>query len=208
MKSFWRYLGGTVVKPVGTFQALQADPKRVSKSFKAILLIGILYTITVVMLAAGGALITAPAFITLSPENYYFWEMFFAFPVVAMGWILAAGFAQLLSKWGKGSGTFEGTLAALGFAVTVPQFVTWITETVFAVLLLLGMKQEEFMELSARPGFWQTFVVAYQVLAVVWMFFLITFAVGISQKLKWWKAILVGLLTTALFMTEMIIFIR
>jgi len=208
MKILWRYLKGTVIRPFKTFERLQDDPQRISKSFQAILLIGILYTLTVVMLAAGGALISAPAFLALSPENYYFWEMFFALPVVVLGWILAAGFAHLLSRGGKGRGTFEGTLAVLGFAVAVPQSVTWLTETAFAILLLLGMKQEEFMELSAQPGFWQTFVIAYQAIAVTWMLFLVILGLRASQRLKWRRAILFGLLTTVLFMAVMIIFIR
>jgi hypothetical protein len=187
---------------------LQDDPKQISKGFKAILLISVLYTITVALLAAGGALIMAPAFINLSPENYYFWEIFFAMPVTILGWILAAGFARILSKGAKGSGTYEGTLAAFGFAVAVPMFVTWIMETVFAIVLLLGTKQEEFMALSAQPGFWQYFVFAYQAVAVLWMLVLVMIGVGVSQKLRWWKAAIIGLLTTILFMVIMIIFIR
>lgn len=208
MKSFWGYFGGVIIRPGRTFQALQSDPKMISSGFKAILLIGLLYSLTVAVLAAGGALITAPAVIAISAENYYFFEMFFALPVVAAGWILAAGFARLLGNVGKWSGSFEGTLAALGFAVAVPMFVTWIPETVFAALLLLGMTQEEFMDLMAQPGFFQIFGWAYQIAAVAWMLVLIMIAVGISQKLKWWRAVLVGLLTTVLFMTVMLIFIR
>ena len=208
MKSFWGYFLGTIFKPRATFRTLLADPKHVSKSFKAVLFVGILYTITVACFAASGALISAPAFINLQPENYYFWEMFFAAPVVFLGWILAAGFGHLLSRWGKGAGTFEGTLAALGFAVTVPQLATWIPETIFVVFLLFGMKQEEFMERTAQPGFWQTFVIAYQAVAVLWMLLLVITAIIASQKMRWWRTLLVGLLTTAVFMAVMIIFIR
>lgn len=134
--------------------------------------------------------------------------MFFAAPVVLMGWILAAGFGHLLSRWGKGAGTFEGTLATLGFAVAVPQLLTWIPETIFVIFLLLGMKQEEFMERTAQPGFWQTFVIAYQVAAVLWMLILVITAIITSQKMRWWRTLLVGLLTTAVFMAVMLIFIR
>jgi len=208
MKSFWGYFLGTIFKPRATFRTLLADPKHVSKSFKAVLFVGILYTITVACFAASGALISAPAFINLQPENYYFWEMFFAAPVVFLGWILAAGFGHLLSRWGKGAGTYEGTLAALGFAVTVPQLATWIPETIFVVFLLFGMKQEEFMERTAQPGFWQTFVIAYQVIAVLWMLILVITAVIVSQKMRWWRSLLIGLLTTAVFMAGMVIFIR
>jgi Yip1 domain len=208
MTSFWRYFIGTIIKPRPTFRKLLADPKHVSKSFKAVLFMGILYTITVVCFAASGALISAPAFINLSPENYYFWEMFFAAPVFFLGWILAAGFAQLLSRGGKGAGTFEGTLATLGFAVSVPQLVTWIPETIFVIFLLLGMKQEEFMERAAQPGFWQTFVIAYQAVAVIWMLILAITAIIVSQKMRWWRSLLIGLLTIAVFMAVMLVFIR
>jgi len=206
--SFLGYFVRTIIKPRPTFRKLLADPKHVSKSFKAVLFMGFLYTITVVCFAAGGALISAPAFINLQPENYYFWEMFFAVPIVFLGWILASGFGQLLSRGGKGAGTFEGTLATLGFALMVPQLVTWIPETIFGVFLLFGMKQEEFMERAAQPGFWQTFVIAYQAVAVLWMLILVITAVIVSQKMRWWRSLLVGLLTTAVFMAVMLVFIR
>lgn len=208
MKSFWGYFIGTIFKPRATFRTLLADPKQVSKGFKAVLFMGILYTLTVAGFAASGALITAPAFINLWPENYYFWEMFFAAPVVFMGWILAAGFGHLLSQAGKGSGSFEGTLAGLGFAVTVPQLATWIPETIFAIFLLSGMKQEEMMERTAQPGFWQSFAIAYQAVAILWMLILVITALITGQKMRWWRSLLIGLLTTALFMAVMIIFIR
>jgi len=208
MKSFWGYFVGAIIKPRATFLTLVIDPKQVSKGVKALLFMGILYTITVACFAGSGALIVAPAFINLSPENYYFWEMFFAIPVVFIGWILAAGFGHLLSKGGKGRGTFEGTLACLGFAVTVPQLATWIPETIFAICLLSGMKQTEMMERTAQPGFWQTFVIAYQVVAVLWMLILVITAIITTQKMRWWRSLLVGLLTTALFMAMMLIFIR
>jgi len=208
MKSFWQYLGGTLVAPGRTFHTHQTDPRKISKGFKAVLLIGILYTATVAMLAAGGALITAPAVLAISPQNYYFFEIFFALPVSLAAWILAAGFARLLGIWGRGSGSFEGILAALGFAVTVPMFVTWIPETVFAVLLLLGMTQEEFMDLMSGPGFLQIFGWAYQIVAVLWMLVLVILAVGISQKLKPLRTVLIGFLTMVLFMAVMLIFIR
>ncbi len=208
MTSFWDFFIGTIIKPRQTFRRLLTDPKHVSKSFKAILFIGVLYTITVACFAVSGALIVAPPFVNLEPESYYFWEIFFAFPVVVMGWILAAGFGHLLSRWGKGSGTFEGTLATLGFAVTVPQLLTWIPETIFVLFLLSGMKQEAFMERTAQPGFWQFFVIAYQALAILWMLILVITAVITSQKMRWWQSLLVGFLTTVVFMAVMIIFIR
>lgn len=208
MKSFWRYVAGTFVRPVRTFRSLRADPKRHARGCQAILLIGILYACTAAGLAAAGALITAPAFIPLSPENYYFWEIFFALPVALLGWIMAAAFAQILSRGKGGGGTFKSLLGTLGFALAVPQFLTWIAETAFAVLLLLGMRQAEFMELSAQPGILQTLFIGYHAVAAAWMLALVIAAVGVSQRLRWWLAGMIGILTAAFFATVIIIFIR
>jgi hypothetical protein len=208
MASFWRFFGGTVVRPARTFAALQADSRQVAMGVRAVLFIGVLYTITVAMLAAGGALITAPAFLVLPAENYYFYEIFFAAPVLFLDWIMAAGLARLLGRPRCGTGSFEGTLAALGFAVSVPFLITWVVETAFAVFLLLGGSQQAFMELSAHPGVVQTFVIAYQLVAVVWLLVLTILAVRAGLKTGWVKAVLVGAVTTFVFLGWMVVFIR
>lgn len=208
MASFWRYFGGTVVRPVRTFAALQTDPRQVAMGVRAMLFIGVLYTITVAILAAGGALISAPAFLMLPPENYYFYEIFFAGPVLFLGWLMAAGLARILGRPRRGMGSFEGTLAALGFAVSVPFLITWVVETAFAVFLLLGGSQQAFMELSAQPGAVQTLVIGYQLVAVAWLLILIVLAVRTGLKTGWGRAILVGAVTTLVLVGLMVVFIR
>ena len=208
MASFWRYFGGTVVRPARTFAALQADSRQVAMGVRAVLFIGALYTITVAMLAAGGALITAPAFLVLPPENYYFYEIFFAGPVFFLGWIMAAGLARLLGRPRRGTGSFEGTLAALGFAVSIPFLITWVAETAFSVFLLLGGSQQAFMDLSAQPGAVQTIVIAYQLVAAAWLLVLTILAVRAGLKTGWGRAVLVGVLTTLVFLGLMVVFIR
>jgi hypothetical protein len=208
MASFWHDFVGAALRPARTFKALQDDPHRVSKGVRAILLIGVLYTITVTLLAAGGALITAPAFLALAPENYYFYEIFFAVPVLFLAWLAAAGWARLLGRPGREKGSFEGTLGALGFAFSVPFLLTWLPETVLAILLLLGVSQQKIMELSAQPGIVQLLVIGYQLAAAIWMFFLAVLAAGTGLKTRWARAVLIGLLTTLVFLGIMIIFIR
>ncbi len=209
MGQFWRYLGGTVIKPRSTFNHLLADPKAVSQGFKAVLFIGILYTLTVIGLAIVRADIATPAWIAIPAENYYFWEIFFALPVFLMGWILGTGLVQLLSKALKGNGTFESTLAVSGFALTVPMFVTWIPETVGAVLFILGIvTQKEWLEITSRPGFWQVFAAAYQFIALAWLLALVLVAIAASQKLRWWQAVFVGVPVIAITGLLMFVFIR
>jgi len=207
--TFWSYLLGTAVRPRDTFDRLVADPGRLARGLKAVLLIGVLYTLTVIGLAIVKAEIMAPAWISIPADEYYFWEVFFAMPVVFLGWILAAGVAQLLSKWFRGSGTFEGTLAVLAFAVTIPTFVTWIPETTGTILMLAGaMTHGDWVEATSRPGFWQVFGLAYQLIAVAWYVVLFPIAIAQAQRLRWRQSVAVGIPTLAVFGLLMFTFIR
>ena len=47
MRTFWSYLGGTIVRPRHTFGRLRDDPRGLVHGLGAILLIGLLYTLTV-----------------------------------------------------------------------------------------------------------------------------------------------------------------
>jgi len=209
MGQFWSYLGGTIIKPRSTFNRLLADPEQLTHSIRAILLIGVLYTLTVIGLAIVGADISEPAWIAIPAEQYYFWQIFFQIPVFVLGWILAAGLAQLMSKAFKGSGTFEGTFAVLGFALTIPSFVAWIPETIVTTLFLSGtMSQQEWIAIISRPGFWQVFTMAYQVVALAWFLTLFPVAIAAAQKLRWWQAAIIGILTVAIVGLVTLIFIR
>ena len=206
---FLNYLLGTIIKPNDTFNRLVSDAKKLNQSFRAILLISVLYTLTVIGLAIIGADISTPAWMSIPADEYYFWEIFFAMPVVILGWIMAAGVAQLLSKWFGGSGTFEGTLAVLGLAVTIPMFVTWIPETIGTILIFSGvMTHTDWLEMTSNSGFWQVFGLAYQMVAIVWYASLFPVAIAQSQRLCRWRAIIVGLVTLAIFGLAMFTFIR
>ena len=210
MKSFWYYFFGTVLFPHRAFRRLADDPASLRKGFKALLLIGLLTTLTIVGFAVTGAVPMVPIWLSIPAHNYYFWEIFFALPVFILGWILVAGVVQLLGQVGKvkGVGTFEKSLAALGFAVTLPWFVTWIPETWAVILMMLGMSQEELVGILSTPGFWQTFALFYQIVAAVWMFVLFSLAVHAIQKLRPLKTVCVSLIAAVIFVLMMITVIR
>jgi hypothetical protein len=208
MKSFIGYFAGAIFRPGRAFEALQSDPKRLSKGFRAIFVPGILFMITAGLLAFGGALVAAPAILPLAGENYYFYQIFFALPVFLLGWILAAAFARIFGRSGIRTATYKGTLAALGFAFGIPALVVWVPQAVFAALTLLGMGQEEFMDLTAQRGPQRTIAFAVQAAVVAWTVLLSVAAVRAGLKLRWWKALPVGLLTAACFLAFILIFIR
>lgn len=207
--NFWQYFFGAIIKPNDTFSLLLSDSRQLSQSIKSLLLIGFLYTFTVIGLAIIQADIMIPAWIAIPEDKYYFWEIFFTIPVFTLTWILASGLVQLLSKMFKGAGTFESTAAVLGFALSIPNLVTWIPETIGAVLCLTGvMTQEDWIEIASRPGFWNVFAQIYQFAALAWFIILIWIGVVKVQKLQWWKAGIVSLATVIMVSFFVLIFIR
>ncbi len=208
MKSFIRYFGGTVVRPFSTFTSLRSDRKGFVTGFRAILIPSVLFTITAGLLAVGGALLPAPAVLPLGGVNYYFYQIFFALPVLLAGWALAAAVVRLFGSWRrKGKGAFQGTLAGLGFAFGLPALAAWIGQAVFAVLILAGMSQEEFMDLTAGPGLARMIAFAGQAFVIAWMLFLSVAAVRAGLKIRW-KAIPVGILAAAIFLAGVLVCLR
>ena len=209
MKTFWWYWGGAIVKPRSTFTLLNTDPNGLKQGTRAILFMGVLYTLTVGGLALAGADISTPPWLAIPAEDYYFWQIFIALPVILLDWILAAGLIQLLSRGFHGQGSFEKNLAATGFSLMVPLLVTWIPETVGTILILTGtMTQKDWLDTISHPGFWRTFADLYQYVAIGWMLLLTPLAIAVVQKIRWWQAIFTGILTLGIFVTLMLVFIR
>lgn len=201
-------LRGTVFHPVQTFRSLQSDLRAAAKGSKALLLIGLLYTLTSAGLAAAGGLIFAPAFLAITPENYYALQIVFAVPVFFLAWLAAGGVGHLLSRKRGGPGNYDGFLGAFALAVAVPSFVTWIPETVLAVLLLLGVPQQEIMDTTTRPGLGQAIGIAFQVGAVLWIIVLTVIVVRIAGKAGTVRSLAVGILTALVFLGLAVVFIR
>jgi hypothetical protein len=201
------YFGRAIFRPRRTFERLQTEPHRFTKGLKAVVLVGILYALAAGALAAGGALVVAPALLPLPPQNYYVYEIVFALPVFVLAWILAAVTAQFLGLFGSG-GRFSATLGSLGVAFALPALLMWLPMAAFGVLLLLGMGQTEFMDHFAGPGFWRFAAWAYQALAALWLIVLVTKAVAVCRGFKGPLALAAGTLTAAVFLAVVIVFIR
>ncbi len=208
-RGFLHYLGGAIVAPRRTFTELADDPHAVRRGFEAVLLIGLLYTLTVAGLAYSKSPTFAPPAIALPHETYYVYETFFALLVLVLAWILAAGVAHLLARPLSGKGTFETTLATLAFAFTLGNVVTWVVETTGTVLDLAGIvSTAEWVRISSEPGFWNVFSQAYLWVAMVWMLVLAVVAVWQAEKVRLWQGVICGLAAFATFMAAMFVFIR
>jgi hypothetical protein len=205
----WHYLAGTATRPRRTFACLLAGSGGLALAGQAVLLAGALYTLTVIALAVASVPLSTPPWLAIPAQDYYTWEAFFTIPIFLLGWILAAGLAQLLVKPFRGRGTFEATLTVLGFALAVPMSVTWLVETALVALVLAGaMQAGDWQALTARPGFWQLFALGYQLVALAWYLLLVPMALAVAHTLRWWQATLAGILTLLVVGSVMAVFIR
>ena len=130
-KNFWSYCRGTVIHPQQTIRQVIGEEQKVAYGFAAVLLLSIPYSIAVLISWAKGGMPSGyEPFLRIPTESYYFWQTFFTVPVGLIGWILFAGFAQLLSSKLGGRGSFEENLAVLGFPYILMLPFSWLPEFV------------------------------------------------------------------------------
>lgn len=195
-------------RPGRTFDRLGQDPNRFRKGVRVTLAAGFLYAASSALLGSGGALVTGPAIIPFSPQNYYFYQMIFALPLLAILWLLSSTWAYGLSRIFGGRGDWKTTASALAFSFAIPCLMVWIPPTVFGALLHAGMPQTEFMDLFSRPGWLQSAGWAYHGLAAAWMVYLSAAALRAGHGFSRLKAALAAVLTSAFFLAGFLVFIR
>ncbi len=153
--------------------------------------LGVLYSVTVAALQAGGAEPVVKPALPIARRRYYFWLTFLTVPTFAAFWLTASQATQGAARRLGGRGRASDTRSALGGALSVPVFITmWVPETVMALLLVTGRSSWAGMRRWGEHGAGLVFHVARQVLGVVWAFALATVAVRQVHGLSWPKAAL------------------
>jgi hypothetical protein len=123
MTGFFSYYVGILCRPLRSVETLCADARRVRFGFYAMLVPVVGYTIVYVGLAESGAYPSAFApFLALPAETYYRYNRFLLAPSILAAWILAAGVVQIVGRLVSARGSFEDTLSALGFAISIASF--------------------------------------------------------------------------------------
>jgi len=185
--------------PRRAFQRLGGERRRFAKGFRVTLLVGILYSLSVIGLAASGAMLPAPVFLPLDPHNYYFYEIFFTLPAFVLAWLISSGAGTLVSLVMGGRGPFKMAAATWAFAFAAPAFMMWLPHAAFSGFLALGMSQKEFMSYTAEPGPWQTGFWIYQGLAVLLLVVGSVKAAAVGRTLRLVPAFLTGLFAAGVF---------
>jgi len=208
MKTFFRYLFGTIFLPRRAFGRLMADPRPARRGFQAVLLAGFLWLLTTAAVAVTGGVPMAPIFLSVRAENYHFWQMLFILPLFVLIWVFASVLVHLLGRGTRKGGSLRRTLAIFGFSLAGPIILLWVPQTTIAVFYGLGMGQQEMVDILSEPGPGQTLFLAAHGLALIWVYGLCSVAAAVSQKVRWWKGLGLGLLSGTLFAAAAGIFLR
>jgi hypothetical protein len=204
------YAAGPAFFPRRAMARFGCEPRPLRMAAGAVGFVGALYVVTSLVLALAGSVPLVTAVLPIPPENYFFWQTFFAFPFVVLGWAAAAGLLHLLGRRGRGRKALLKTAAPAGVAAAAAMFMAWLPMALAAFLLVSGMGQEELVDLLSPPGPWQVFDIGLYVLAAAAAAVLLTLAAGYG-KLKGsgrTRAALHGALAAAVLSGLYAIFIR
>jgi hypothetical protein len=185
-----------------------ADPRSMRRGVQAVLLAGTLWILTTAVLAVTGAVPMAPIILHVRVENYHFWQMLFILPLFVLIWVFASVLVHLLGRGTRKGGSFRRTLAIFGFSLAGPAILLWVPQTAIAVFYGLGMGQQEMVDILSEPGRAQTLYLAAHGLALLWTYGLCSVAASVSQKIKWWRGLLFGVLAGSIFAAAMVVFLR
>lgn len=210
MTMFAYYAVGPAFFPRRAMARLGCEPRPLRMAAGAVGFVGALYALTSLALALSGAVPLMSAVLPIRPENYYFWQTFFAVPFAVMGWASAAGPLYLLARHGRGRGPFLRTAAPAGVAAAAAMFVAWLPMALAAFFMVLGMSQGELVGLLSTPGPWQVLDFALYLLAAGAAVVLLTLAAarGHFRKPGRARAVLLGALSTAVLAGIFAVFIR
>jgi hypothetical protein len=160
VRKFARYIWGTLAHPVTIFRDLSWG-ENVRQGWGAVLLVGILYSVVCAIAAVNGIEPVAEPLLPISKESYYFWEIFFAPPVMIGAWYLFSYLNLRLGRAFDGKGTFKAILASLGFAFCIPMLpIMWTTDLICITFAI---------DLRTLGTFGQVWNVFYQAFTIIWM---------------------------------------
>jgi hypothetical protein len=198
----------TLASPARAMKRLLEEPRPARRAAQAVLAVGILYALSSVALAGAGAVPLAPALLRLRAENYYFWQTFLVIPVILLAWVLVSGVIRLLLRKEPGCAPFDRTAALTGVALAASLFVAWIPSGLTAVLMVMGMGQEELADMLSQPGLWQTLYLACYFLAAFGAAALLVLVARLSQRNVKGRNTAVGIAAAALLAGLFVVFIR
>ena len=208
--TFWSTYKAFFVRPRETAEALAADSRGLRFGLAAFLVPVVGYSIVYIGLGQSGAYpSTFTPWLAIPAEEYYRWNLYLLPPSMFAGWLLASAVVQLASRPLGGTGRFEATVAALGFACSAAHWTLLPHDVLVGILgglhVIDGRAHEHAMNQPtiARTLLW-TFMTLY-VLAFPWFFSL---AIAGVHRVRGARAMLLGVLGFVVYQLVFVVFNR
>jgi hypothetical protein len=178
--------------------------------FYALLVPALGYTLFYLMAwRAGGAPSTFRPWLALPIEEYFKFDIFLSFPGYFVSWVTAASTLYLLSRALHGSGSFDDTLAAMGFGIGIATWSSMLHDLTDAILSTIGViEMGEYEKMLNEPTFWRYLLLSLYSIYFLWFIYLFTLTILKAHKLKKWISLILGIFGLAVFQTMLFIFIR
>lgn len=196
------YLGKFVVNPKKASEEIAKDKFGVWIGFWWVIIFGFSYSITVfIFYLLGHKPVTTP-FLPIPLEKWYLVQTFTSIPVGLAGFLSYSGLAYLLCKAIGGKGNFETTFASQTFTLHIPCVIfMWIPET-----FLLPF----FFAIGIHTVPWPVWVENFRVFIFpfAWIFVMSAIALSKIHKIKWWKSLIIILISLIPTAGIMAVFIR
>ncbi len=166
-------------RPVRGFERLAAAPRRLRYGAYAIALTALVYQLVYFFLAHNGGRPTVfKPWLAIPAESYYRSNQYFIVPSILLGWIAAAGCAQLAARLAGGKGTYEDTLAALGLGISVSSWWTGLHDLITTALGFFGLlNQRAYEDAMSTPGT-APHALIWSLMVGYMLWFLLTFTGG------------------------------
>ena len=205
MKRFLYYLLLPLYQFNKKTDELYKDDKKIAVSLSILVFVGVLYTLTCLLLYLKGVVPILTPWLAIELEKYYLYLTFFTIPLFVLLAITFAGVFRVIAEILGGKGSFENTFALYGIVIVLPLILTmWIPETVVTIFIKdVGNKTQEG---NLIIPLWID--IPRQVIGVIWPFILSIIGLKKSEKLSWLKTIISGSIAFIVYTVLVLIFIR
>jgi len=200
-----RALAQISIRPASTVATLKQDPSFFGYGIGAWLLMGLMYTVTVLIGYLNGFGAVVKPWIPIPAEDYYFWQTFFVIPVFFVVFVVAAGVMQLLARLMGGTGMFEDTFAVVALGSILPTFLfMWLPETLLMVFAP-GIRAGQLGGFAFMPP-WADAV--RQLIVPVWTIAVYVLALARLQSLSIARTVIVVILGMVPAVMVTLVFVR
>lgn len=184
-RSILRYFSGFIVNPGEASDEIARDRSGLWAGLWWVVIFCLCYSGTALLLYLLGHAPTLQPFLTVPLERWYLVQTFTTLPIGLAAFLSYSGLAYLLSRWVKGVGSFDQTVASQAFTQHIPAFIfMWIPDTfVIPILIARGI--------HALP--WPAWLESLRVFVIpfTWMFIISTVALSRVHRIAWWESLII-----------------